>query len=137
MNDYNLIIADLFLRCVAGLLFFFQGYDKLFRLGLKQVVKTFHYDAETHHVPGFFVWMITIYSSFVEFFCGLLLILGLFQTGALLLLGVDIILVVFAFSFMKPMWDMKHVFPRFVLLITLLIIPASWGKFGLDQLIFK
>ncbi|MBC7864224.1 MAG: DoxX family protein [Bacteroidia bacterium] len=137
MEEYNFIAADLFLRCVAGLLFFFQGYDKLFRLGLKEVVKTFHYDAESHHVPDFFVWMIAIYSSFVEFFCGLLLILGLFKTWALVLLGLDIILVVFAFSFMKPMWDMKHVFPRFILLIALLVIPAQWGKFSLDQLIFK
>ena len=137
MEDYNLIFAEVFLRWVTGLLFFFQGYDKLFRLGLKEVVRTFHHEAESHHVPEFFVWSITIYSSLTEFICGLFLVLGLFSNWCLMLLGIDIILVVFAFSFMKPMWDMKHVFPRFILLAGLLMLPASWAKFSLDQLIFK
>lgn len=136
MEEYHYAFAELFLRCFAGVLFFFQGYDKLVRIGLKEVEKTFHFEAESHDVPDFFVWGIAVYSTLAEFFGGALLVAGIFKGWALVLLGADLVFVAFAFSFIKPMWDMKFVFPRFALVITLLVLPDAWEKWSLDRLIF-
>jgi uncharacterized membrane protein YphA (DoxX/SURF4 family) len=137
METYTHNFAELIMRCFAGILFFFQGYDKLFRIGLKEVVKTFHPEAVSHEVPDAFVWMMTVFTSVIEFSCGILLVLGLFKTWVLMLLGIDLILVCFAFSFMHAIWDLKHVFPRLAIIITLLLVPQAWGAWSLDQLILK
>jgi putative oxidoreductase len=105
-------------------------------MGLKEVVKAFHNDAEAHHIPEFMVWMIVLYTSFAEFIGGILLVTGLFSTIALAALGLDLILVVFAFTYLKPMWDMKHVFPRFILIVALLLLPDSHNNWSLDTLLF-
>ena len=72
------------------------------------------------------------YTSVVEFFGGILLIFGLFKPIVLALLGIDLIMVAMAFSIIEPMWDMKHVFPRLVLLSALMIIPHNWELYSID-----
>jgi putative oxidoreductase len=73
----------------------------------------------------------------VEFAGGIALILGFYTNYALYLLGIDLLLAAFAFSLLQPMWDMKHLFPRFILVITLLLLPDAWNKFSIDFLINK
>jgi len=134
MADYKLQIAEVLIRAFAGILFLFQGYDKLFKVKISGVIDTFKADAGREHIPGFLITLMAYYTSIVEFFGGLLLIFGLFINYALYLIGLDLLLVCFAFSFMQPMWDMKHVFPRFILVIILLILPTDHNLFSLDHL---
>ena len=135
MSDSKLQIAELLLRCFAGVLFLFQGYDKLFIIKMSTVIETFRSDASQHHVPKFLVTVLAYYTSIVEFFGGLLLILGLFTNYTLYALGFDLLAVAFAFSCVEPLWDMKHVFPRFILVILLLLLPIENNQLSLDYLL--
>lgn len=135
MSEYKLHIAELLLRLFTGILFAFQGYDKLFRVKIPLVTETFMGEAKQHHVPKFVLTLIALYTSSVEFFCGIFLALGFLTNFSLYALGLDLVLVAFAFSMIEPMWDMKHVFPRFLMIILLLILPLENNELSLDYLI--
>jgi putative oxidoreductase len=65
---------------------------------------------------------------------GILLITGLFHQFVPIVLAINLLVVAFAFSFLRPMWDMQHVFPRVILLILILLL-SNYFYFGLDTLI--
>lgn len=133
--SYKYYTLELILRLFCGVIFFFQGYDKLFKVKISGVIETFRYEAQQKNIPGFALWFMAVYTSLAEFVCGLFLILGLFKNYALCLLGIDMVLVAAAFSYMKPVWDMKYVFPRLILIILLMAMPGRWSVFSLDFLI--
>jgi uncharacterized membrane protein YphA (DoxX/SURF4 family) len=135
MAEYKLYIAETMVRVFAGILFFFQGYDKLFKIKMPGVIDTFMRDASRRNIGRPFVSLVAYYTSIVEFVGGLLLIFGLLNNYALYALGIDLLLVCFAFSFIEPMWDLKHVFPRFLLIILLLLLPLEQNILSLDYLI--
>ncbi|MBK7666863.1 MAG: DoxX family protein [Sphingobacteriaceae bacterium] len=122
-------------RVFAGILFFFQGYDKLFKIKMPGVIDTFMRDASRRNISRPFVSLIAYYTSIVEFAGGILLVFGLLNNYVLYALGIDLLLVCFAFSFIEPMWDLKHVFPRFLLIILLLLLPLEQNILSLDYLI--
>ena len=41
-QEFNISIAILLLRLVTGILFYFQGYDKIFKIKIDGVVRTFN-----------------------------------------------------------------------------------------------
>ena len=135
----NQSVLTFVLRVILGILFFFQGYDRVFKVKITGVIDFFRQEAEAESVkiPGFIVTLSAWFTSFVELICGGLLILGLFKQYALYLLGIDLILVTGAFSMIKPMWDMQQLFPRLVLLAILLYLPADWDVFSADHIIQK
>ncbi|MEO9257609.1 MAG: DoxX family membrane protein, partial [Crocinitomicaceae bacterium] len=115
--ELNETILPLFLRLILGILFFFQGYDKVVRIGMKGVASTFKEELGEIRLPKALLVSSAWFTSYVELIGGLLLILGLFKIPVLCILGLDVILVTAAFSLISPMWDMKYVFPRIFLLI--------------------
>jgi putative oxidoreductase len=123
------------LRVVLGILFFFQGYDKVFRVKVSGVTAFFREESKHRNVPDFMLGASAAFTSWVELIGGALLIVGLFKTAALYLLAVDMILVAAAFSLLKPMWDMQQVFPRLILLGALLYLPYQWDMLSLDYLL--
>ena len=131
----KLEIVEFIIRVFAGILFFFQGYDKVFKVKISGVVDTFLEDAEHLHIHKPLVTVISYLTSFAELICGALLIMGLFTNYALVTLGFDLVLVCFAFSIIRPMWDMQYVFPRLVLITFLLFIPNEYTKIALDYFI--
>ncbi len=135
MEDYKFQIAELLIRFFAGILFLFQGYDKLFKVKMKGVIFSFTADSDRQHIPRGFVTLIAYYTSITEFGGGILLMLGLFTNFTLYALGFDLLLVCFAFTYMQPMWDMKHVFPRFLLIVLLLLLPEAYNAFSMDALL--
>lgn len=137
MSDYQFAITEALVRIFAGILFLFQGYDKLFVVKISGVVRVFKAETQEKRIPGFMVVFISWFTSLAEFIGGLFLIFGLFRFEAATLLGLDLVIAAIGFSMIQPMWDMKHVFPRLALIVFLLIIPASWHVFGLDYLIFN
>ena len=42
-----------------------------------------------------------------------------------------------AFSIMRPMWDLQHVFPRLALLVAVLILPEAWDLISIDNFLIK
>lgn len=135
MTEYKLYIAETMVRVFAGILFFFQGYDKLFKIKMPGVIDTFMRDASRRNISRPVVSLIAYYTSIVEFAGGILLVFGLLNNYVLYALGIDLLLVCFAFSFIEPMWDLKHVFPRFLLIILLLLLPLEQNILSLDYLI--
>jgi len=133
----NQHFAELILRLFCGIVFLYQGYDKLFRVKIKGVTEAFQVNAEKNNIPQFMLFGAAVYTSLVEFFGGALLIVGLFKTPVLVLLGADIVLVGLAFSMLEPVWDMRHVFPRLLMIVALLAMPSQWELFSLDYIIFK
>jgi uncharacterized membrane protein YphA (DoxX/SURF4 family) len=132
---YNETIAILVARVILGILFFAQGYDKVFNVRLDGVIATFRQPMGSKQIPDFILTLSAYYTSYIELIGGLLLIIGFAKIYVLALLGLDLILVAAAFSIMKPMWDMQYFFPRLALLIFLLLVPAGWDVFSLDYII--
>jgi uncharacterized membrane protein YphA (DoxX/SURF4 family) len=135
MNIQNLAIAELTIRVITGILFFFQGYDKLFKIKMDEVVNTFMQDAERRHIPRSMVVFISYLTSTIELIGGFLLIIGLFTNYAAAALCLDLMMISLAFSLMQPIWDLRHVFPRLILLFLLLALPQNCNFFSLDFLL--
>jgi uncharacterized membrane protein YphA (DoxX/SURF4 family) len=126
------MIAVVLVRVFLGLLFFLQGYDKVFRLKIKTVIQEIHTPLATKGIPEFFSTVGAYASSYIELICGATLILGFATYWSLYLLGFDMLFVALAFGIVEPVWDMKHIFPRLALLIFLLITPSQWEVVSVD-----
>lgn len=131
----NEAVLTFIIRVVLGILFFFQGYDKVFKVKMNGVVETFQYELGTIKIPKGILLLSAYFTSYAELIGGALLIIGLFKTYALYLLGIDLILVTAAFSRIKPMWDMQLLFPRLVLLCVLLYLPGNWDVLSVDYIL--
>lgn len=136
MNEVNQIVAVFIVRVFFGIVIFLQGYDKVFKLGINQVIKTFEYPLKAiKPLPHAILTAGVLYTSFVELIGGLLLIIGLVKHFTLYFIALDFIVASIGFGIMNPMWDMQHVFPRFLLLVALLIMPSQWDVISADHFI--
>ena len=63
-NELTISVGLLLLRVTAGMLFFFQGYDKVYKVGVKQVMETFNDPFQKTLIPQFLlkpmVWLSSI-----------------------------------------------------------------------------
>lgn len=133
-TEINLAVALFTVRIIAGVLFFFQGYDKVFHVGLSEIRQMMQASLGNRRIPDSLINFIATFTSWIELLCGFLLIVGLLKYFAIYLLCVNLIIVVFGFSISKPMWENNHVFIRLLLLLILLITPVEWDLFSLDYL---
>ncbi|MEP7265027.1 MAG: DoxX family protein [Bacteroidota bacterium] len=124
--------AALLTRLFLGILFLFQGYDKVFTIKIAGVIEEFRYELNKKHIPLAAVRTGAWITSLIELAGGALLILGIAKYTVLYFLAADIIMVSIAFSIIRPMWDLQFVFPRLLLLILLLILPAEWDVLSVD-----
>lgn len=127
-------VAELILRIFCGVVFVYQGYDKLFKVKISGVTLAFESNAQKNNIPHFLLYAAAAFTSIAEFLGGILLMAGLLKNLSLVILGLDLIVVAAAFSMVEPVWDMRHVFPRLVMVITLLVLPDEWGWLSLDKL---
>ena len=134
-NELTISVGLLLLRVTAGMLFFFQGYDKVYKVGVKQVMETFNDPFQKTLIPQFLLKPMVWLSSYLELICGLLLALGLFRDVSLYLLAANLAAGAFMFSSMKAMWDMQFFFPRFSMILLLLLYPSSSDLLSLDKLL--
>ena len=126
------IAGTLIARLFLGFLFFFQGYDAVFKVKISGVLQEIEAPMLTIGVPRVFITAGAYFTSYVELIGGFLLIIGFVKYYILYLLGMDLIIASIAFGIMKPMWDMQYVFPRLALLLFLLIAPAGWDVLSVD-----
>jgi putative oxidoreductase len=127
--------AYLIARLFLGILFFVQGYDKVFRVKVQTVYTTMLPSFNRLNMNSTLVKIMAYITSYIELVGGFLLILGLFTKAALVLLGVDLLIVAIGLGMLTPMWDMQHAFPRLILLLILLVLPDYWNIFSLDELL--
>lgn len=133
INEMNSAVGLLLLRVTAGMLFFFQGYDKVYKVGVKQVIETFNDPFQKTPLPQYMLKPMVWISSYLELVCGLLLAAGLFRELSLYLLAANLAVVALMFSSMKAMWDMQFYFPRFFMISLLLLYPSTGDFFTLDN----
>ena len=126
------VAAALIARVFLGILFFFQGVDAVLNVKTKGVLQTIEEPMSKIGIPKFLIITGVWFTSYIELIGGFLLIIGFAKYYAMYLLGLDLIIASIAFGFMKPMWDMKFVFPRLVILIFLLVIPSDWDIISVD-----
>ncbi|MCE9539347.1 MAG: DoxX family membrane protein, partial [Bacteroidetes bacterium] len=106
-NQY--IIAVFITRIFLGWLFFFQGYNTIVRIGIKNHIETLHLSlsekglSKALTITG--VWIL----SLIQLIGGTLLILGFVKYYALYLLGLNLVAASIAYGIIKPMWDMQFV----------------------------
>ena len=138
MNElikYHESLAILIARVFLGILFFFQGYDAVFRVKVSNVIQAYQSQFTSNRMPRLLIILGTYFTSYVELICGFLLIIGLFEFTSLFLLGTSLIVASIAFSVISPMWDMKFLFPRLLLLLFLMLMPITFDVFSVDSLI--
>ena len=128
--------ASLITRLIIGILFCIQGYDKIFNVGKVEVNAAILPSFQKIGLPENFTKVFLFLTSWIEFIAGGFLILGIFKYWSIYILGVDLLFVVIGMSLIQPVLDLKHIFPRLVLLIILLLLPAESDVFSLDHIIF-
>ncbi|TAL63292.1 MAG: DoxX family protein [Bacteroidetes bacterium] len=126
------IAGALIARVFLGLLFFFQGFDAVFRVKISGVLQTIEDPLSRIGLPRFFIVSGAYFTSYVELIGGFFLIIGFAKYYAMYLLGIDLVIASIAFGIVKPMWDMQYAFPRLALLIFLLMIPSQWDVISVD-----
>ena len=129
--------AIFFARVLLGIIFLMQGYGKIFTFTVAKVYHMFFADFEKTFLPKWLIWGTAYYTSYIELIGGLMLIIGFRSRCALFLLGADLLIVSFGHGLMEPIWDLQHVIPRAILLITVLLAPKDWDRWSLDNLLAK
>jgi len=135
LSQYHHEGAALIARLFLGCLFFFQGYDAVFRVKIRNVIGTFEPGFSRRGIPRILTVSAVWYTSCSALAGGALLIAGLFKYAALYVLGANLIVAAIGFGIDRPMWDTRHALPRLALLLLLLIIPADWDTITLDHLL--
>jgi putative oxidoreductase len=79
--EYKYYLIELIPRVFCGIIFLFQGYDKLFKVKIQGVVEAFLFETQHRYVPKFLLQGMAVFASNVEFIGGALLIVGLFKTA--------------------------------------------------------
>lgn len=136
IEQYHYTIGIGVTRIFLGFLFLFQGYDALFKIGLTNAADVYQEKFGPKGLARPLTVLAAWFTSFTAFLCGLLLIFGLFEYISLYLLGLNLVVTAVGFGINQPLWDTRHVFPRLLLLIILLLTPGEWHSFTLDHLFF-
>jgi uncharacterized membrane protein YphA (DoxX/SURF4 family) len=135
ITHHHFVAGTTIARVFLGFLFFFQGYDAIFGIGIKKVIGTYKDGFGQKRIPAFLIGSAAIYTSYTEFICGFFLLFGLFTYPALYLLGINLIVAAIGFGLTTPLWDSRFVLPRLLLLLLLLLVPADWQAWSLDNFI--
>lgn len=134
-QDVLRAFAIMTIRLIVGFMFFFQGYDKVFKLGLHNLIQALETSIGATSIPKKIIAPIAAVSSYLELLSGGLLIAGIFTSFALTALCINLVVVSVGFSKYKPMWDESHVFARLMLIIALMLLPREWDHYSLQYLI--
>ncbi len=129
--------APFFVRVLLGILFFGQGYEKVFRIKMKNVIDTIRPDYQKLKMPSFLIIAGAYITSYLELVGGFFLIIGVFKYISLYILACDLLIVSLGMSLLNSIWDLRHVFPRVLLLLFLLIYPAEFDTLTLQNIISR
>jgi putative oxidoreductase len=133
-NDIQRAWGVLVARLVLGLLFFQGAYWRVFELGVTEHARRFFVEPYSESwLPAWSLWVAGTTVPFIELIGGLLVLLGLWRTVGLGLLGSVLVLVTFGHLVAEPIFSISgHIFPRLALVVFLLCVPAQWDRFSID-----
>lgn len=137
INQYHLIALTLIARLFLGILFFFQGYDAVFKVKIINVIDTYQNTFYNNGIPKWITVAAAWFTSLAALIGGVFLIIGFCEYLMLYILGLNLIITAIGFGINTPLWDTRFVFPRLLLILFLLIIPIQWDVISIDYLILK
>lgn len=133
----NKAVATLTIRLLLGFIFLMQGYGKVFTYGMDMVYQGFFLETYKDLLPEFLIYGTAYFTSYAELICGLMLVVGLKRDYALYVLAAVLVIVTFGHGLAEPIWDLSHVMPRAILLVSLLLLPKDWDRFSVDRLLSR
>lgn len=136
LDLYSFPTALLIIRIILGILFISSGYDKIVRIGVSKVQAEYKNQLRNFNFSDSIFQFTAIFSSWSELIGGVLILFGLFKFIALTLLGLDLILVCIAMVLLQPLYDMKLILPRLLLILFLLLAGSTFDLFSFDYLLF-
>jgi uncharacterized membrane protein YphA (DoxX/SURF4 family) len=123
-----------FARFMLGLIFFMAGWYKCFTmtpLGHARTYFTGPY-ADTW-IPHVLLLITGVTVPVVELIAGALLLAGFRVRDALIALGFILLLVTYGHLLKEPLYSIiDHIFPRFVLLAMVFLLPAEEDRLSVD-----
>ena len=137
IESYSIPIAMATVRILLGVLFLFQGYDKIFKVGIDRVRETMQAGLNQSKLPSAFISFTAFVTSWIEFLGGMLLIVGFLKYYTLYLICLNMIILSIGFSIAKPMWENAHIFFRLTLVLLLMLTPPEWDVFNLDHFLTR
>src|SRR3989344_7504784 len=96
--QYHEVVATFLARIFLGCLFFFQGYDAVFRIKIKNIIHTYHNSFSTNGIPKLFTICGSWFTTCSAFIGGCFLIAGIFQYLTLFVLGLNLIITAIGFG---------------------------------------
>ena len=129
-------IPIIFARLLLGLIFFWQGFGKVFTIGVVNLYKNGFKSYETTFLPVFLIKFTAYFTSYAELILGFFLILGLFRKQSYWGLALVLLIVSFGHGLQTPIWDLQHVFVRSAFLV-FLMMTFEKDTLSLDTLIKK
>lgn len=127
-----------FARVLLGVIFFWQGYGKVFDIGVDSMYQGYFLGqlqlGETF-LPEWLIQLTAYFTSYAELIGGALLTLGLFRYVTYCTLALVLLIVSFGHGAVEPIWDLQHVIFRAALLLPLFLIPQAWDRWNLDNVI--
>lgn len=137
INQYHQIAVALIARLFLGVLFFFQGYDAVVKVKIKNVIETYQNTFYNNGIPKWITVFAAWFTSLSALMGGLFLLIGFCEYITLYVLGLNLIITAIGFGANTPLWDTRYVSPRLLLVLFLLIIPTEWNTVSVDYLIFS
>lgn len=126
-------LAVLFPRVVLGLIFFQAGIYKVFVQTPVGHAKQWFLPFADTFLPVWSLWAMGVTIPFAELIGGFLVLVGLYRTAGLAMLGAVLCIVTFGHLLHDPLYAFhEHVFPRLVLTVIVLALPGAWDRFSLD-----
>ena len=127
--------AILFARLVLGFIFFMAGVWKVFTLTPAGHVRKFFLPYSDTFLPVWSLWAVGLTIPFVELIAGALVLIGWRVRVAVISLGAVLVIVTFGHLLKEPLYPFnEHVIPRLALVLFILLLPAEWDLFSLDEL---
>lgn len=123
-----------FARFMLGLIFFMAGWHKCFVMtpfGHARFYFTGPY-ADTW-IPHWLLLVTGTIVPVVELIAGAMLLVGFRVRHALIALGLILLLVTYGHLLKEPLFSIiDHIFPRFILLAMVFLLPAEEDRLSLD-----
>lgn len=127
-------IGVLFLRVLLGLMFFLQGYAKIFWWKVGQAYEPAFKNLASKF-PSQLVWAVGYTTSLLELIGGAMVILGIWRNRWLFVMAGIITTAAIGHSIETGVYDLAHVFPKAMIIALLLILPDEWDEFDVKHFI--
>ncbi len=126
-------LAVLFARVVLGLIFFQAGIYKVFVQTPGEHARQWFLPFADTFLPTWSLWVMGLTIPFVELVGGFLVLVGLWRTLGLAMLGAVLCIVTFGHLLHEPLYSFsEHVMPRLALTVLVLVLPAAWDRWSVD-----